>query len=189
MVAAWRSLLFPVFRSIKRVRIFPPIPPGRTATFTVNTIPRISWLASTREGALGVGTVCIRMTVMLSCYTFVWKSISRSYFKNMNASTEINYYSFLNNILFLFLVIETQSAEKVCPCFDVHINRKELIRGFSWELWRLSIIPCNMFAFNCVLNRCKSYTSCIEALSKHHKWRRRWRDTNNRRRKSLRSKG
>ena len=37
---------------------------GIFLTFAVYTIPRISWFASTREGTLGVGAVCIIVAVM-----------------------------------------------------------------------------------------------------------------------------
>ena len=47
-------------------------------TFTVDAIPSISCFASTREGTLGVGAVCIFVAVMLSCFALVYKSATKS---------------------------------------------------------------------------------------------------------------
>ena len=60
-----------------------------SVTCAINTIPKVSWFASTREGTLGVGAVCIIVAVMLSCFTLVYKSASRSFSFKAPLSSEI----------------------------------------------------------------------------------------------------
>ena len=75
-------------------------------TFAVYTIARISWFASTREGTLGVGAVCIIVAVVLSTFTLVYKSASRV--------TSNNFFLFLPKLVFTL----ASHFKLLNSCFD-----------------------------------------------------------------------